>query len=171
MHKTVVAGTGFLAALALISCAGASEESVEPSEASASMPTVTAEPEPEQSPATDAPEDAWLAEARDSYLDDLEEWHREYSGAGCVAHEPQCRDLFAEGLPLMADYSYWVRNQTEGLPEYVPASYSADLAAATRALVSWSYACPDDEDCAEIAQDAESRSFEVITATSDWAAK
>lgn len=158
MKKTFAAGTGLLAALSLIACAA--EETAEPSQDPASVSTVA-----------DAPEDAWLGQARDGHLDDLEAWHREYLDADCVAHVPQCHDLFAEGLPLMADYSYWIRNQTLDLPEYVPASHSEDVAAATRALVSWSYACPDDEDCVETALDAESKSSAVITEASAWSAE
>lgn len=168
MNKTVAAGIGLLAALALIGCADGAEDSGGPGE----EPTapVTAEPETARDSTADVPEDAWLAEARDAHLGDLEAWHREYSDADCAAHEPQCHDLFAEGLPLMADYSYWIRNQTADLPDYVPATYSADLGAATRTMVDWSHACPDGDDCAEIAQDAASRSSEVITEAADWPA-
>lgn len=169
MNKTAAAGTGLLALLVLTACAGVSEETADPNEEPSSVATVAAEPESGQTPATDSPEDAWLVQAREDHLDDLEEWHNEYADADCVAHEPQCHDLFAEGLPVMADYNYWIRNQAVDLPEYVSASHLDDVTAATRALVSWSYACPDDEDCREIALDAQSKSSDVITEASSWA--
>ncbi|TDS83756.1 hypothetical protein [Nesterenkonia aurantiaca] len=168
MHKPAAAGIGFLAILGLVSCAGGSEESAAPSEQPAAQATATATPGPGEDSAAEVPGDAWLAQARDLHLDDLEAWHREYLQADCVAAEPRCHDLFAEALPLMADYSYWIRNQTAGLPEYVPGSYPSDLGAAARGLVSWSYACPEGEDCAEIARDAESQTSQVIMEASDW---
>lgn len=168
MHTPAAAGIGFLAILGLVGCAGGSEESAATDEQPTVQATASATPGPEQGSAAEGPGDAWLTEARDLHLDELEAWHREYLQADCVAAEPRCQDLFAEALPLMADYSYWIRNQTADLPEYVPESYPSDLGVAARGLVSWSYACPEGEDCAEIARDAESRASQVITEASDW---
>lgn len=173
MKRIITVSIGATAALTLGACSPSAPQAepaptvtVTATPEPAPTVTVTATPEPSETAAE--PEDEWLTVAREEHLFDLGAWYREYFEADCVAYEPECYDLFAEGVPLMNEYADWIRNESMDFPDYVPVFYSQDVNGAARALESWSYACPNAADCEDIALDAGSRSFEVITEANDW---
>lgn len=153
-----------LIALALGAC---SDSDTEVESAPAATETVSATPTP-STESVEKEEDEWLQEAREDHLHALGSWYREYVEADCSADEPECYDLFAEGVPLMEDYRDWLGENYDDLPEYLPLLYYQDVSGAAMSLDLWSYACPDMDDCGELATEAAEDSFEVIAEAESW---
>lgn len=167
---TALVGIGLLA---LTACASGEQEpgpTVTVTEAAPSETvTETAPPSPETSATAEQEvEDEWLAEARDEHLVDLTSWFMEYRDADCLAGEPECYDLFLEGLPMMEAYNDFIMATNDEQPNYVPAFYGSDVAMATRSMDRWQHACPDAADCYDIGLEVGSDVFGIITETNDW---
>lgn len=110
--------------------------------------TVTATPEPEVSP-----DQEWLDRLREDHLDDLIDWYASYYEEECDASEPECYEVFEEGVDLMTDFSSAFRNDfQEDKPDYVDFRYAQQASLAGQSMIGWSHACPDRNDCNDVAE-------------------
>lgn len=154
----IAASVGMLALLA-----GCADGDAEPT--ATETVTETATPVVEDARTTD---EAWLVALHEDHLEGLVEWWNDYFGAGC--DDPasgECYELFNEGVPLMAEYSESLRNDTDK-PNFVASDYGMRVSHANIRMEIWQAACPDASDCQDYAENSHESVAEVVAEALRW---